>query len=395
MAKVIKSESDYRAALEEIERLIDLDPQAGSVEANELEVIGVLVEDYEKKKTFQGISMPDPIAAIEFRMEQQGLLPRDLVPFIGSRSKVSEILSRKRPLTLSMVRALHDGLGIPAKVLIQNAQSEDFQKPDDWSKYPVQEMVSRGWIDSNSDSINRFFEALPEPTREAVLCRKTDTVRSGRQMDAYALASWSARVIILANQMNSLASYRAEALTTDSLRSLARLSREENGPSAARDFLRRIGIPLIIEAHLPHTYLDGAAILIRPERPIIGLTVRYDRLDNFWFTLFHELGHIVLHSHERVEFFDDLDVDPGDDPREKEADKFADEMLIPATEWKTSPASRVRSPQAAEFLASRLQIHPAIVAGKMRHHWKNYRILNSIIGHQLVRKYFESNIWNP
>jgi HTH-type transcriptional regulator/antitoxin HigA len=117
MIKIINSESDYKAALAAIEKLIDLDPDVGTPEADRLELLTLLVQNYESKMV--KMILPDPIEAIKFRMEQQNLTPQDLVPFIGSRSKVSEVLSHKRPLTLSMIRALHSGLGIPAKVLLQ------------------------------------------------------------------------------------------------------------------------------------------------------------------------------------------------------------------------------------------------------------------------------------
>ena len=113
ITKVIKTQEAYEAALAEIETLIDLNPQAGTPEAEQLELGSLLVEQYESEKF--PIGLPDPVEAIEFRMEQQGLTPRDLIPYIGSRSKVSEILSRKRSLTLTMIRALHEGLGIPAE----------------------------------------------------------------------------------------------------------------------------------------------------------------------------------------------------------------------------------------------------------------------------------------
>ncbi len=116
MIKLIKSEPDYKAALAAISDLIDLDPDVGTPEADQLELLALLVQDYESKAIKK--TLPVPIAAIKFRMEQQNLTQQNLVPFIGSRSKVSEVLSRQRPLTLSMIRALHSGLGIPAKVLL-------------------------------------------------------------------------------------------------------------------------------------------------------------------------------------------------------------------------------------------------------------------------------------
>jgi HTH-type transcriptional regulator/antitoxin HigA len=129
--KSIHTDADYKTALAEIERLIDSDPGEGSEEANKLEVLAVLVQDYESKRFPLGSC--DPVEAIEFRMEQQDLAPRDLIPYIGSRSKVSEVLARKRPLTLAMIRALHEGLGIPASVLIQETGPADQSEKPDWN----------------------------------------------------------------------------------------------------------------------------------------------------------------------------------------------------------------------------------------------------------------------
>jgi len=113
---IIKTEEDYNKALMLIEELMDKDPEEDSEEGEKLNLLTALVQDYESKLFPE--SLPDPIDAILFRMEQQNLKPSDLVLYIGSRSKVSEVLSRKRSLTLSMMRALEAGLGIPAKVLL-------------------------------------------------------------------------------------------------------------------------------------------------------------------------------------------------------------------------------------------------------------------------------------
>ena len=113
--KAIKSERDYRAALAEIGRLFDANPRSPA--ARRLEVLSILVEEYEDRRF--PIAAPDAISAIEFRMDQQGLTRRDLEAIIGSRARVSEILNRKRPLTLAMIRRLHNELGIPAESLLQ------------------------------------------------------------------------------------------------------------------------------------------------------------------------------------------------------------------------------------------------------------------------------------
>ena len=119
--KPIKTEADHEAALAEIERLMDLDPDLNTLEGDRLDVVATLVEAYEAKHF--PIDAPDPIAAIEFCMEQRGLTRRDLEPMIGGRGRVSEVLSGKRALSLSMIRKLHKGLGIPAEVLLGEAGS--------------------------------------------------------------------------------------------------------------------------------------------------------------------------------------------------------------------------------------------------------------------------------
>ncbi len=113
--KPIKTKADYEAALAEVERLWDAVP--GSEDADRLEVLTTLVEAYEERH--HPILPPDPVEAILFRMDQLGLTRRDLEPYIGTRARVSEILNRTRNLTLTMIRRLHAGLGIPAEALIQ------------------------------------------------------------------------------------------------------------------------------------------------------------------------------------------------------------------------------------------------------------------------------------
>lgn len=113
--KPIKNEADYQAALEEVDQLFDALPD--TPEGDRLEVLSTLVEAYEDKH--YNLPMPDPIEAILYHLESRGLSRRDLETYIGSRARVSEVLNRKRPLTMEMIRNLHKGLGIPAEVLIQ------------------------------------------------------------------------------------------------------------------------------------------------------------------------------------------------------------------------------------------------------------------------------------
>ena len=117
--------------------------------------------------------------------------------------------------------------------------------------------------------------------------------------------------------------------------------------------------------------------------------LRFDRLDNFWFVLMHELAHLCLHQDSGVsEFYDDLEFEDSD-PREEEADALAGEVLIPEEVWKRSAASRLRTEEAARHLAKELRVHPSIVAGRMRHHFNSYRILNRLVGQGEVRPCFD------
>ena len=112
----IRTEADYKATLKEISALMDADPDAGTPQGDRLDILTTLVQAFEA--THVPITAPDPVEAIKFRMEQSGLSVKDLEPFIGKSNRVYEVLNRKRPLTLAMIRRLHQSLGIPAEVLI-------------------------------------------------------------------------------------------------------------------------------------------------------------------------------------------------------------------------------------------------------------------------------------
>ena len=114
----IHTKADYKAALKAVSALVDADPKRGTLDADRLEVLGTLLEAYEAQHFH--IELPDPIEAIKFRMEQQGLSAKDLTPMIGGLNRVYEVLNRKRPLSIAMVRRLHEGLGISADCLIRD-----------------------------------------------------------------------------------------------------------------------------------------------------------------------------------------------------------------------------------------------------------------------------------
>lgn len=120
--KIIKTPEEHEQAMARVMGLMDADPQPGSQDADELDLLALLVERYERKQF--PIDVPGPLDAIRFRMDQQGLKKKDLIPYIGSASKVTEVLNGTRNLSLNMIRRLTDGLGIPADILIRDMSQE-------------------------------------------------------------------------------------------------------------------------------------------------------------------------------------------------------------------------------------------------------------------------------
>jgi HTH-type transcriptional regulator / antitoxin HigA len=295
-------------------------------------------------------------------------------------------------------------LGIPAKVLLQGREATDLEEsPIQWDKFPLREMVVRGWIEEKvedyrsqaEDVLRRFFGQLGPSQLATALYRQSHQLRSARDMDEYALTAWTARAMMLARENAPKTEHKEGSVDLRFLRELARLSCLDEGPRLAQELLGKHGIAVVVEPHLPRTYLDGAAIIAEGERPIVALTLRYDRIDNFWFCLMHELAHVALHmGGDTTQFYDDLDVDSQGDRREKAADQLAGEALIPNETWRKSPVSDWPAPEAVRDLASELRIHPAIVAGRYRHEHRSYRVLNQFVGHGQVRRLFRDVKWD-
>lgn len=398
--RVIKSENEYKMALAEVERLIALDPEPGTPDAKSLDLFAMLVEAYEKKRF--SITLPSPVEAILFRMEEQGLMQKDLVPYIGSKSKVSEVLSRKRPLTIQMIRELHAGLNIPLEVLLQVTKDQVNEVVEiDWQRFPILEIVKRGWVTSQfsnarahaTELMQAFLAPLSGQLPKAAICRRTWSKLSEKDDEMYALIAWTTRVIIRAGQECCTSEYKVGTVTKDFLKEVARLSWFDKGPLLAQEFLAKNGIALIIEPHLPKTKLDGGAML-GEEGPIIGLTLRLDRIDNFWFTLLHELVHVAEHLKNIDNAFIDNEIEKesDEDPKENKANKLAREAFIPRTTWSRSDAFRQRTPDSINKLAGELRIHPAIIAGRIRHETNIYsnQSINNLLGQGEVKRLFSN-----
>lgn len=201
------------------------------------------------------------------------------------------------------------------------------------------------------------------------------------------LLAWKARVTRRAEQIIAARSVSYRPLDITWLLELARLSQYDDGPVRARDLLLSKGIVLVAEPQIPGMKVDGAAFRLEGV-PVIGLTLRRDTVDNFWFTLLHEVGHVVLHYRAGLStgFFDDTDTIDVDEI-EREANSFASNVLIPEERWKRSPARITKSTAVVEKFAKELGISPAIVFGRIQKERGNYAIFSNSIGRGAVRKH--------
>jgi HTH-type transcriptional regulator/antitoxin HigA len=397
--RLIKNEKDYDTALSRIDQLMDA--KSGTAEMDELELLTALVEMYEELHF--PISPPDPIDAIKFRMEQIGLVQKDMVPYIGTKSKVSEVLNGKRPLTLSMMRSLNKNLGISAEVLLKEPGA-DFPnqiQEMEWSRFPLLEMAKRNWIPQSDDIREKAEELIRDFIEQAggldtvpkPCFRQGKKGRYNAKMDLFALTAWCIRVQSVARKNPLKTKYVKNSIKLGTMQEVARLSYFDNGPLLAKEYLEKHGVHLIVVPHLPKTYLDGAAILLPDGTPVIGLTLRYDRIDYFWFCLLHELAHVSKHlsTSDRL-IIDDLDLRgkkvEKEDIIEKEADEMTRNGLIPKRIWDRNPISGKASTAEIYALSEKLKIHPAIIAGRIRFEQKNYRLLSRHVGNKQIRKHF-------
>ncbi len=395
--KIIKTDDQYRAYLAEVDRLAADDPAPGTPNGDRLELLAKLVEDYEKSRFH--FRRPDPVEAIRFRMEEQGLKQKDLAPLLGGRSRVSEILAGKRPLTLAAVRALSDKLHIPADLLVREPDAT-YGEDDEADEVSLPLLAKAGWFSdeeisrlTSRDIVQRYLK----PKHGPLYLKQTLTFGSTPETNKRNLKLWVGRVRELAEKSKgSRGTWQADTFNQEFLVYVAKLSWSESGPRLAREFLAEKGIALVTLPALPRTKLDGAAMRGSDGTPIIALTLRHDRLDNFWFTLIHELVHAWKHITASDIAITDEDVqdEQDDDTKETEANNVAREVFIPRSEWKRSEAYLRPSFQSVMATANRLHISPAVVAGRLRREKIGYDKLGKLVGYKQVRKWFPDVKWS-
>ena len=308
-----------------------------------------------------------------------------------------------------MIRSLNVGLGIPIDVLIgerQSKKSQNVEKKElDLAKFPIREMEKRGWF----KSLKIALQTPPEDRVKAFLAqvggrgapvhalyRRTFRGDEVSAKSYYSVLAWSARVLIRAKELESSVAgkYEPARITPNLLRELAQLSWFDAGPALAQEFLAKCGIIFVVEPRLPNTLVDGSALLTESGTPVIALTLRYDRIDYFWYTLLHELVHVWKHLNAVEEaFVDRVENVESNNAVEKEANRLARDALIPRAYWRRSQAFLSPSEQSIKELAHNIHVHPSIVVGRLQHETGKYDSFRSLLGQGEVRKLFASQIF--
>lgn len=381
----IRTTEAHETALHRAAELMSRTDQAS---LDELDVLTAVIERWERGRN--DVAAPSAIEAIRFRMRQDDLAPRDLEPLIGSRARVSEILSGTRPLTLEMIKALHVHLGIPFASMINTGMSDASKALPAPSRAAVDKLRALG-VMSASEDVPAYLARAGADKAGATLLRKTRTPRTNVKTDLGSLQAWCAAVLLKAAKAPAPRTRKKER-GQDAARELARLSALPDGLNRVGDALAQLGIVFVIMEHLPGTFLDGAAMCRSDGVPVIALTLRHDRIDNFWFTLLHEFCHVGHHLGEDVSLIlDDLEV-KSTDVVEGEADAFAKDALIPPEIWEEAmndPTSF--SSEGLMSVAGKAGVHPAIVAGRWQRDNNDYRRFAKLLGRGEVRARLRSN----
>lgn len=305
---------------------------------------------------------------------------------------------RYRTISLANYMKVARALSLDLSARFRSTEVAKWQPPMDLKQSEAQKVLKHarehGWLDqpdSDENGIKRLIRLVSEHVGRygtPSLLRTGINVKD--HSEDWVLLSWKAQVTRRAQEIIDRRQLSYRPLDLSWLKKLAKLSVCANGPLEAKELLAEHGIALIIERNIPGMEVDGAAFLVEGI-PVIGLTLRRDTLDGFWFTLLHEVAHVILHYRTGLAsgFFDDIehvDVDEFED----EANKFASDLLIPEELWSRSPARIAKGAAPIENFAKQLGISPAIVYGRIRFERKNYAIFSDKIGQNTVRKLFAS-----
>ncbi|RZJ81227.1 MAG: ImmA/IrrE family metallo-endopeptidase [Chryseobacterium sp.] len=187
-------------------------------------------------------------------------------------------------------------------------------------------------------------------------------------------------------------SFDSKSITSNFLQEVAKLSSFEKGPLLVKEFLSKKGIKFFVLEGLKGSKIDGACFLDSSGSPVVVLTLRYDRIDYFWFTLLHELAHVYRHLDRTNSLIvDDLDSKENQNKIERQADIEARNAFVPREIWKSSSAFITQTEAAVRDLARKQGIHESIIAGLLRHDTGNYNLHSNLLGQNQVKTLFGVN----
>jgi len=336
-------------------------------------------------------------------LEAYGWTQKEFAEIIGKPVQaVNEIIVGKKSITPETAILFSEAFGTSAELWlnlessyrlnIARMDSSDgrvARKAALYNAVPVIEMIKKGWIQAQQsvgdleNEVLRFLGIgkLNEIGAVAARLRVSNT----HAPEQGALIAWLRRTEMLASNMH------AEKFSETKLRGTAveikHLSRLPSQIEEVRRCLSESGVRFVVVPHLTKTYIDGAAFWLDPESPVVSLSMRYSRIDNFWFTLMHEIAHLLLHSDGGVNSF--LDENLADIPRnedsknmcEDEANAQASEWLVPAQVFKQfseNCANRYTRNKVIAFAES-LGVHPGIVVGRIHHDTGRYQLMRDCL----------------
>jgi HTH-type transcriptional regulator/antitoxin HigA len=247
---------------------------------------------------------------------------------------------------------------------------------------PLKTLQSNGWLNDYEDtqSIGALFSNT--------LSQNNPLFRKNNTADDALIALWLAKVTATAKERGIRNEYAFKELTTEQLKEIAQLSKRVEVIKELPNILEKKGIVLIYEKPVPSLKLDGLAFLLPDGTPVIALSFRYPRLDYFWFTLMHELAHIVLH-YELLEtpIIDDLENEEQEKTDlEIQANRLAKTSLVTSYQWRNCSAKYSIDPQEVIRFADSIGIHSAIVAGLLRKERNKYGMYSELVNHINTRE---------
>lgn len=251
------------------------------------------------------------------------------------------------------------------------------------AKLSRKDLVARRWLENADDDspLAIVFFDIP-PSKQPTLFRKT------AKADESLLTIWQTRARARAEYRCLVGEYPAFAgLTKDDLRRLARLSVDPEVVLQLPSILAEFGIIIVFVYALPGMSADGAVFHLRTGHPVIAMSLRFPRLDYFWFTLLHELAHLVLHNDQLKEpVFFDVEAAEDGDRIEKAANRLAKDSIVDRESWRNCAPKYDNSDHALRTYAAEQGVHPSLVAGLLRKESGNYKRYSSIINEHDIRE---------